>query len=70
MMNILILTGSFGMGHNSSAVAIKQELIKQYNDSKCFIVDINEYMFPALHSIIYKGFNVVAHKYHHIYNSV
>lgn len=69
-MNILILTGSFGMGHNSSAVAIKQELIKQYNDSKCFIVDINEYMFPALHSIIYKGFNVVAHKYHHIYNSV
>ena len=69
-MNILILTGNFGMGHNSSAVAIKQELSKQYNDSKCFIVDINKYMFPVLHPIIYKGFNVLVHKCHHIYNSL
>ncbi|MCR8746893.1 MGDG synthase family glycosyltransferase [Romboutsia lituseburensis] len=69
-MNILILTASFGMGHNSSAVAIKQELSKKYSDSKCFIVDINKYMFPVLHEVIYKGFNVAVHKCHNIYNSL
>ena len=67
-MNILILTGSFGMGHNSCALAIKQELNKECNDSNCFIVDINKYIFPFLNPFIYKSFNVIVNKCHHTYN--
>ncbi len=67
-MNILILTGSFGMGHDSCAVAIKQEISNKYTDSHCVIEDINKYMFPVLYPIIYRGFNIIVHKCHHMYN--
>ncbi|SHH98573.1 UDP-N-acetylglucosamine:LPS N-acetylglucosamine transferase [Clostridium collagenovorans DSM 3089] len=67
-MNILILTGSFGMGHNSSAIAIKQKLNKECLNSNCTIVDINKYIFPIIHPVIYMGFNIVVHKCHKIYN--
>lgn len=67
-MNILILTGDFGMVHNSCALAIKQELNRKYNYSNCSIVDINKYIFPFLNPFIYKSFNVIVNKCHHTYN--
>ena len=51
-MNILILTGKFGMGHYSAAEAIKQEIEENYKDINVNIkiIDIIDYLFPAISS--------------------
>ncbi|HWP79490.1 MAG TPA: glycosyltransferase [Candidatus Acidoferrum sp.] len=52
-MNILILTGSFGMGHNSAAYAIAEKIKAQYDDANIHVEDLfsetlkmNNYSFP------------------------
>lgn len=42
-MNILILTGRFGMGHYSAANAIKEEIESCYYDMKIDIVEKQKY---------------------------
>lgn len=67
-MNILILTGSFGMGHNSAAIALKQDINKDFPHANVEIVDICKYLFPKFHKIIYKCFNIIAGKCRNLYN--
>lgn len=67
-MNMLILTGSFGMGHNSASIALEQDINKNLPDTNIEIIDIVEYIFPKLHKTIYKSFNIIAGKYHDFYN--
>lgn len=69
-MNILILTGKFGMGHKSSAIAIKEELLKKNCDANIKIVDIVEYILPLFHKVVYEGFNITANKMQFLYNAV
>lgn len=67
-MNILILTGRFGMGHNSVAKAIQEEINILNQDINVNTVDLLEYIYPLTHDLIYKSFSNVVNKYHEIYN--
>lgn len=67
-MNILILTGKFGMGHYSVAEAIKEDILTSQPDANIFIVDIIEYMFPQASPMIYKWFNFMVGKCSSLYN--
>ena len=68
MMNILILSGKFGMGHNSAAQALKKEFEKIDSENKVDIVDLLEYLHPELKDFIYSGFNKMVNKYYKLYN--
>jgi processive 1,2-diacylglycerol beta-glucosyltransferase len=46
-MNILILTGSFGMGHNSAAKAIEEMIGSGFGDSKVFVEDLFSHAFNS-----------------------
>lgn len=68
-MNVLMLSGKFGMGHNSAAYAIKEDLENKYDKNiNIKTIDICEYLFPKAHKTIYKGFGIIADKYTGVYN--
>lgn len=67
-MNILILTGRFGMGHNSAAAAVKEHLLIENPLNKVTIIDFFDYMYPKLNRTIYAGFDFLVGKCHHLYN--
>ena len=67
-MNILILTGRFGMGHRSAAAAIKQELELAFPTSNINTLDLLEYLIPNLSGMIYNNFNVLVSKCSNLYN--
>ena len=67
-MNVLILTGKFGMGHVKAAEAIREDLTDTSNDVKVHIVDFMEYIFPDLCDVIYKGFHFVVSRCSGVYN--
>lgn len=67
-MNILILTGKFGFGHNSAALSIKEKIESEHPDYNIKIVDFLDYMFPYASKIIYKGFNFLVNRCSGIYN--
>ncbi len=69
-MNILILTGRFGMGHYSTAISLKQEIIRDISDSHVRIIDIVDYMTPKFQKIIYSGFNLLVQRASGLYNFV
>jgi len=67
-MNILILTGQFGMGHYSAAESLKQDILVQNPDMQVNVVDIIEYMVPRFSKAIYGGFNFMVSKCSWLYN--
>lgn len=67
-MNILILTGRFGMGHYSAASAIKEEIESCYSDMKIDIVDVVEYLVPETSKYVYRSFDVLVSKFSNLYN--
>lgn len=67
-MNILILTGRFGMGHCSAAEALRQEILLKEPEAKVDVVDIIDYMLPAYSNVIYGGFNFMVSKCSGVYN--
>lgn len=67
-MNILILSGSFGMGHNSAADAIKEEILQNNPKSNVKIIDMIDFISPKIGKIIYSCFNVLVSKYSFVYN--
>ncbi len=58
-MNILILTATFGNGHDSAAKAIKSQISNRRKDANVEVVDIMSYLFPYVYKGIYTGFNYV-----------
>lgn len=56
-MNILILTGKFGMGHLSAANALREQLIQ--DGHRADVVDLFEYALPERASAMYWWFNVL-----------
>lgn len=46
-MNILILTGSFGNGHNSAANAIEEMISGEFKDSNIFVEDLFSHAFNS-----------------------
>ena len=68
MNNILILTGHFGMGHNSAALAIKEDIEASSDSVNVKIVDIVEYLMPKISKGIYRGFNKLVTRKCNLYN--
>ena len=56
-MNILILTGKFGMGHLSAANALREQLGQDGHRAE--VVDLFEYAAPELAQAMYWWFNVL-----------
>ncbi|MDE6281721.1 MAG: hypothetical protein K2M15_08035, partial [Oscillospiraceae bacterium] len=54
-MNILILTGKFGMGHLSAANALREQLVQ--DGHRADVVDLFEYAMPERASAMYWWFN-------------
>lgn len=67
-MNILILTGRFGMGHYSTALSLKQEIEREVENVEIQIVDIVDYIAPKLNGVVYSGFNIMVRRASKIYN--
>lgn len=68
--NILILTGRFGMGHWSAASALKQEISAHDTEANVSIVDVMEFLSPALSHAIYGGFNVLVTHGTDLFNAI
>ncbi len=66
-MNILILTGKFGMGHESVARALSEEILSNRNH-KILRVDILDYLYPQFSDYVYGSFNIVVNKYPELHN--
>ncbi|MFG6355331.1 MAG: UDP-diphospho-muramoylpentapeptide beta-N-acetylglucosaminyltransferase [Acetatifactor sp.] len=58
-MNILILTGKFGMGHWSAAQSLQQYLLGSYPGASVEVVDIPAYAMPKLSGVMYTFFNLM-----------
>lgn len=69
-MKVLILSGAFGMGHNAVAAAIQQEIKGKDGSNEVAVVDLIQYIYPERSKILYNMFNIVAAKYHGVYNFI
>lgn len=58
-MNILILTGKFGMGHWSAARSLRQELLQAFSDAGIDIEDLLEYAMPNGSKAVYEAFQLL-----------
>lgn len=67
-MNVLILTGRFGMGHIKAAEAIRESILAKDPQVRVNIVDFTEYLFPQAADHIYKGFHFLVNHCSHLYN--
>ena len=67
-MNVLILTGRFGMGHIKAAEAIKEQILSEDSSNRVTIVDFIDYMFPTIGKGIYRGFNFLVSHCSGLYN--
>ena len=56
-MNILILTGKFGMGHLSAANALREQLERDGHSAR--VVDLFSYAMPERAQMMYWWFNVL-----------
>ncbi|SHH65014.1 UDP-N-acetylglucosamine:LPS N-acetylglucosamine transferase [Anaerosphaera aminiphila DSM 21120] len=67
-MNILILTGKFGMGHLSVSKALEEEFKVINKNINVNIVDLIEYVYPNRAELIYKSFSQVVNICPELYN--
>ncbi len=67
-MNVLILSGRFGFGHNSVAEALRGDIRKINDDINIEVVDLIEYLYPEVSELVYKTFDTVVKRYHDIFN--
>ena len=67
-MNILILTGKFGMGHYSVANTLVQEIERNIPNAETHIQDIFDYTNPFLAKTVYHAYTLLLNKGSKIYN--
>lgn len=58
-MNILILTGKFGMGHQAAAESLRQQLLSGFPKAEVTVVDFPAYAMPDVSDIMYKSFQLL-----------
>lgn len=56
-MDILILTGKFGMGHWSASLALQEQLLSTFPDAKIDVEDFFSYAIPGASETVYKMFS-------------
>lgn len=70
-MNILILTGKFGMGHASTARALEQRVTEELPQARVTVADImEEAVGPASAAVVYQLFETVVRHGGTIYNKI
>ncbi|WP_147524963.1 MGDG synthase family glycosyltransferase [Anaerosalibacter massiliensis] len=67
-VDILILTASFGAGHASASLGIKEQIQRIDPSISIEIVDIFQVLFPKLSRAMYKGYNVLVRNNPKLYN--
>ncbi len=67
-MNILILTGKFGMGHYAAANALARNIENNIPGAKITTVDLFEYAMPEYAPLVYKSFELLVSKISGVYN--
>ena len=66
-MDILILTGKFGMGHWSASRSLQEQLAREGHQVS--VVDLFDYAMPELAPAMYRGFNFLVTYVGGIYNA-
>lgn len=69
-MNIIILTGRFGMGHIKCASAIKEQIESKDASANVTVIDIMDYLYPHFSGVVYKGFEGLVAHFSGLYNSL
>lgn len=67
-MNILILTGRFGMGHVAAAQAIQEEILARDPAASVVVADIVDHCFPQLRRLVYGCFDFTVNYCSGVYN--
>lgn len=67
-MKIIILTGKFGMGHMTAALAVKQQLDNSHFNANTEVIDWLDYISPRLANKYYSFFHFLVNKGRKIYN--
>ncbi|NCB63203.1 MAG: UDP-diphospho-muramoylpentapeptide beta-N-acetylglucosaminyltransferase [Clostridia bacterium] len=68
-MNILILTGKFGMGHWSASQSLRLELLNAFPSADIAVDDFFAYAMPDVSDAMYKGFSLLVTKGSGLYNT-
>lgn len=58
-MNILILTGKFGMGHWAASQSLRQQLLSGFPDAEVTVIDFPAYAMPGVSDVMYKSFQLL-----------
>ncbi|MCM1190584.1 MAG: UDP-diphospho-muramoylpentapeptide beta-N-acetylglucosaminyltransferase [bacterium] len=67
-MNILILTGKFGMGHWAASQSLRQQLLQGFPDARIAIEDFPAYALPGASEVLYKGFQLLVTRASGLFN--
>lgn len=67
-MNILILTGKFGLGHWSAAQSLRQKILEE-GGSRADVVDFIAYALPGTSEAVYRSFSLLVTHGSSIYNT-
>lgn len=68
-MNILILTGKFGMGHWSASLSLRQQLLRTFPAAQVSVEDFMAYAMPNASEAMYKGFNLLVTRGSGLFNT-
>lgn len=69
-MNILILTGKFGMGHWSASLALREQLVTAFPGARVEVEDFFAYALPGASDAVYKAFSLLVTYGGGLYNTV
>lgn len=70
-MNVLILSGKFGMGHWAAAEALRERVLEQYPEAQVSLCDLwEEALSPDSARVLYRGFSLLVRYSPRIYNAV
>lgn len=67
-MEILILSGKFGMGHYSAALSLREQLEREGHEVR--LIDFFDYALPEMAAALYRGFDLLVTYGGGIYNLV
>ncbi len=68
-MNILILTGRFGMGHWAAAQSLRQQLLRRFPDAAVAVEDFPAYVMPNASGTLYRFFHLMVTHGNHLFNT-
>ncbi len=68
-MNILILTGRFGMGHLAAAQSLRQQLLRRFPHAVVAVEDFPAYVMPNASGTLYRFFHLMVTHGNHLFNT-